>query len=313
MSGKYYAKGEKKKDFNSKIVIQINTKFNKMQAFNQKKGDDFKKARDENLEDKYFYTRDKIYSYKTMEAYKENVIKACEEITKMYPDKKFKDINQFQRYVPSYIQKLIDDGKSAWTIHAYTSALSKLYGKTNDSWGVELPSRNRDNITRNRNTAKDNKRFSERLNPEVVMWAKNTGLRRVELENITKENIVIKDDKMYIKINSTIGKGGRERLAPVLASDEELKQMIKRVEKTPDNSKIWGKILRACPIHKYRGDYAEKMYNLHAKPIDELKFKDKYILRTGERKGETFDRNALKIVTEALGHSRLCVVTNNYL
>lgn len=294
-----------------KINNQIRNRFDKMKAFGENKRDYLERGLAEG--DKYKYTRDKIFSIKTHQSYWNNTERAFERIQEMHPDIKFKDINQYQEYVPEYLERCIDDGKSAWTIQSYASALSKFYGKSNDDWGVDLPERKRDDITRTRNT-RERERFSEKLNPEVVRWAKNTGLRRSELENLRKEDCRIEGDKMIIHVKGQFAKGGREREVECLARGEDLKKMTDRLNQLDERGKIFGAIKAQAPIHKYRAEYAREMYDRIARPINSItNQKEIYTLRKGERAGERYDKIAMRQVSEALGHHRLNVVADHYL
>lgn len=295
----------------NKIQKQINGRFERFKAFGESKNAMQRRGLAEG--DKYKYTRDKIFSYKTFSTYKENVERAFRDIVDHNPGTKFKDINQIERYVPEYLERCIDEGKSAWTIQSYASALSKFYGKSNNDWGVDLPERKRDDITRTRNT-RERERFSEKLNPEVVRWAKNTGLRRSELENLRKEDCRIEGDKMIIHVKGQFAKGGREREVECLARGEDLKKMTDRLNQLDERGKIFGAIKAQAPIHKYRAEYAREMYDRIARPINSItNQKEIYTLRKGERAGERYDKIAMKQVSEALGHHRLNVIADHYL
>lgn len=295
----------------NKINKQIGGKFERMKAFGDSKHELLEQGRKEG--DQYKYTQNKIFSFKTYQTYMTNTQIAFEKIQEMHPDKHFKDISQFEKYVPEYLEKCISEGKSAWTVQAYASALSKFYGKSNPDWKVELPERKRDEITRTRNTRED-QRFSEKLNPEVVRWARNTGLRRSELENLRKEDCRIENDKMIIHVKGQFAKGGREREVECLARGEDLKKMTDRLDQLDDRGKIFGAIKAQAPIHKYRAEYAREMYDRIARPISSIANKKEiYILRKGERAGERYDKIAMRQVSEALGHHRLNVVADHYL
>ena len=298
-------------DLSRKISNQVRNRFDKMKAFEESKRDYLTRGLAEG--NKYKYTKDKIFSFKTFATYKENVERAFRDIIEHNPNIKFKEIDQIERYVPEYLERCIDEGKSAWTIQSYASALSKFYGKSNDEWGVDLPERKRDDITRTRNT-RERERFSERLNPEVVRWARNTGLRRSELENLRKEDCRIENDKMIIHVKGQFAKGGREREVECLARGEDLKKMTDRLDQLDERGKIFGAIKAQAPIHKYRAEYAREMYDRIARPINSItNQKEIYTLRKGERAGERYDKIAMRQVSEALGHHRLNVVADHYL
>ena len=294
-----------------KINNQIRNKFDKMKAFGDSKHQLLEQGRKEG--DQYKYTQDKIFSFKTYQTYKTNTEIAFDKIQEMHPNKNFKDINQFEKYVPEYLEKCISEGKSAWTVQAYASALSKFYGKSNPDWKVELPERKRDEITRTRNTRED-QRFSEKLNPEVVRWAKNTGLRRSELENIKKSDCRLENGKLYIDVKGSYAKGGKPRTVECIAEGKDLDKMIERLENLGDKNRVFGAIKAQAPIHKYRAEYARNLYEREARPREQItNKKELYTLRGGVRAGETYDRVAMRTVTENLGHGRLNVIADHYL
>jgi hypothetical protein len=76
-------------------------------------------------------------------------------------------------------------------------------------------------------------------------------------------------------------------------------------------------------VHSYRGDYATAIYKMYARPIDEIPYdkvdsygrlyqSDVYICR-GDRAGLKLDKKAMLKASQALGHSRICVVAGHYL
>ena len=76
--------------------------------------------------------------------------------------------------------------------------------------------------------------------------------------------------------------------------------------------KIVSKLSSNYDNHSYRASYAMRMYKKYVRNLDKLPIKEKYHMR-GDRAGEVFDRYAMKIVSENLGHNRITVIAQSYL
>lgn len=111
----------------------------------------------------------------------------------------------------------------------------------------------------------------------------------------------------YLHITSG-SKGGRERYAPIIGD----KDLVIRLCKQAEDGKVFEKIPSGADIHSYRRDYATAIYQQHARPLEQLTAKEKYYCR-GDRKGEVFDRAAMRITSNALGHGRIAVIAGHYL
>ena len=158
----------------------------------------------------------------------------------------------------------------------------------------------------------------------MVNACKHVGFRRRELQQCRSSDLILKDGQYYVAI---IGKGGRPRLAPVLDNDKATIDYIKTLN---GNNKVHN----GADIHSYRSDYATSIYNKYkASNLDDLKNKkinyteltgkrDKngkviyksalYICRK-DRAGTVFDRKAMIIVSQCLGHNREDVVAEHYI
>lgn len=117
-------------------------------------------------------------------------------------------------------------------------------------------------------------------------------------------------------------KGGRERISPIIGPDKEA--IIERFRNTGKDEKVWQHVSSNADIHSYRSVYATRLYKMYARDIDELRrnhtrffYKGKdvsalYICRKDE-KGKVLDKQAMELVSKALGHNRLEIVANNYI
>jgi len=115
------------------------------------------------------------------------------------------------------------------------------------------------------------------------------------------------------------GKGGRSREAVVQGTQEETQEVValfeeaqKRADRGGDPH-VWPSgIPKNIPVHRYRSQYAERVYTACARPVEALQGHDRYICRN-DLKGIVYDRQALAYTSAQLGHSRVSVVAVNYL
>ena len=197
--------------------------------------------------------------------------------------------------------------------------------------------------------------FSITNNDELIKFCRGTGLRRGELSELrggelrTKEQIeqeiskieaipepekskedlrrlqVLKDTRLfdseyYVYVRN--GKGGRERLSPIVGKNIE--QIVDRIRNTPEGEKVWQHVHKSADIHGYRAEYATAIYKAHARAIEEIPY-DRVNRGTGRRyqsqvytcrkdeAGKKLDKAAMLICSKALGHNRISVVADNYI
>ena len=106
------------------------------------------------------------------------------------------------------------------------------------------------------------------------------------------------------------GKGGRVRLAPIVGTQEQVQAVVNRIQAA--QGKVWGKVHSAADIHAYRAEYATRVYEMHARPVDEIPKDAAYHCR-GDLKGVVYDKAAMRIASEALGHNRISVIAGHYI
>lgn len=276
--------------------------------------------------------RDGIYSFSTAKSYNA----ACQkfgEYVKEHSDKgRYTPLSECRNLAKEYIQQMNDNPSiSQYTVKQAASALGKLFncratefGKTND--------RTRENITRSRNrttisekTGKEIKNpktnaghFSEKNNSEIVNFAKNTGLRRSELSDLRGDQLVMKDGKWVIHVYSSIehkagavgavGKGGRGR--DIELTGEGSQAVIDRCI-NKGSERVWDKVPGHMDVHYYRRHYAKMIYEKYARDPNLLDRSERYCCR-GELKGTWYDKAAMKVASEALGHNRISVMAEHY-
>lgn len=247
-------------------------------------------------------TRGKIYSYETYRGYLKwscYFVKYCKE------EHKSKTLEDCRQYVNEYIQKGIDDGKSASTLKLIASSLAKLYDCSTTEF-IQTPPRKRSEIIRSRGAAVRDKHFSEKNNYNLIIFCQNTGLRRKELSRVCGTALKHKDGKYYIKVLN--GKGGKVREAPIIGEVETIINMMKAA----GSGRVFENIPGAADIHGYRRQYALTYYEQIARPLDTLTKKQKYYCR-GDKLGYVYDKAAMYEVSRALGHNRRNVVASHYL
>lgn len=255
-----------------------------------------------------------------------------------------------------WLQQRADQGLSAWTVQLEAKALGKLYGISPDDENYfKPPKRNREDIKRSRGDRVRDQHFSKANNDELIKFCRGTGLRRMELENLRGKDLVsreqieaeitriegipegqrtaaltkrlemLQDTRMFQEgyfVHVRNGKGGRERLSPIIGKNAE--RIIERIRETPAKEKVWQFVHQCADIHSYRADYATAIYKAHARKIEEIPYDkinrgtgrryqgDVYVCRKDEA-GKKLDKAAMLVCSKALGHNRVEVVANNYI
>ncbi len=247
-------------------------------------------------------TQDKIYSFNTFEAYKKH---CCDFAKYCQKELKCKNLSSSRQFVDDYLKMKIDKGYSPYTIKLISCSLGKLFHEPTTNF-IETPARHRDMITRSRQPRAIDRFFSITKNKELINFCEHTGLRRRELENLKGDCLTKIENNYYVKVEN--GKGGKFRLAPIL---ENNKAVIEKIQKTPNNSRVWGKVHGACDVHGYRSNYANCLYRQYARPLDSIPKEERYHCRRDLR-GETLDKAAMAIVSKALGHNRIQIFAYSY-
>lgn len=298
--------------------------------------------------------REKIFAFDTYKAYWKHIKYFLKYVRENYP--KCTTLKKAKKYVNEWLQLRVDQGLSAWTVQLEAKALGKLYGiSPDDEDYFKPPKRNRENIKRSRGDRVRDRHFSKTNNDELIKFCRGTGLRRGELEElrgkdlVTREQIeaeiarieaipeeqrtdaltkrlgMLQDTRMFQEeyfVHVRNGKGGRERLSPIIGKNAE--QIINRIRETPAEEKVWKFVHQSADIHSYRAEYATAIYKAHARKIEEIPY-DKVNRGTGRRyQGDVYvcrkdearkklDRAAMLVCSKALGHNREDVVANNYI
>ncbi|MCR5595307.1 MAG: hypothetical protein K6G12_05620 [Lachnospiraceae bacterium] len=261
--------------------------------------------------------RDYIYSNSTYENYEKHNNYFIQWIEENHPE--CKKLDQCYQYVNEWLKLRIDQGLSPDTLALERCAIAKLYGVPATAF-IDIPSKSRSKITRSRNVAKRDYGFSEKNNQEIIHFCEGTGLRRTELEALTKDCLIQTDEGYSLSPKNT--KGGRPRKSPIIG--EHIDEIVSRIMNTPDGIPVWESIPSHMDVHSYRAKYATAIYNAHARDIESIR-NEKWLNPKTKRlecavyycrsdmKGKAYDKAAMLIASQALGHNRISIVAAHYL
>ena len=259
-------------------------------------------------------TTKKIYSIQSFK----NYVSHSKQFAKFCAENGCRNTKQAEKYITRFLDHLKEAGYSAASQATYKSSLAKLFDKEID---YKTDKRERKNITNNRGQSK--KSFSEKLNKDLVNFCKNTGLRRHEVQKVKGTDLQEKNGIYYVHVIS--GKGGKERYARIAGQKEIIeengqktiqysKECIEVIQlmKGKGMEKVFEKVKGNAPIHRYRQDYADKIYLENARSIKSISRDERYDCRK-ERAGESFDKKAMAVASKNLGHNRIKVIAESYL
>lgn len=241
---------------------------------------------------------DKIYSYQTMRNYQVAAVRFAEWVK----GQGCRTLEEARAFTGQYLQKRMDEGKSAWSVRLDAAALGKLYQVRTNELGVKLPSRHRADITQHRTKAWKG-HFSEERHRDLVELCQATGLRRHELAKLRPEDVQRGPDGAVI-VHVLRGKGGRERYLVALS---DVPWRLAEAARAEGRAYVVERVPQWAPVHEYRAQYAQAMYDRIARDPETLPQKERFCARK-DRAGQRYDRAALRVVSEYLGHSRLDVM-----
>ena len=267
-------------------------------------------------------TQGKIYSFSTARAYNRDCQRFATYVAENSPTGRNTSLQDAFKYAKEYIAKENASEKSPYTIKAERSALAKLYQCKAEELGT-VRERSRENITRSRertvvsektgkiikNQSTRAGRFSEKNHAAEVAFARGTGMRRSEMEQVRGNQLHQRaDGSYYIRMVGNQCKGGREREIPVRGDVDRIVEMCRAA----DSGKVFESVPAHMDVHHYRSEYASNLYNELARVPGEIPKEDRYCCRN-DLKGVWYDKPAMKEVSEALGHSRISVIAEHYL
>lgn len=271
---------------------QAYEKMKGMQAFGESRHEAKRNGTDKN----------KIFAFKTYKTYWEQTQYFIRWVQSNYPQ--CKTLKKARKYVNPWLQYLVDDGRSAWSVHTACAALCKLYAiDKNDPKRFRPPTRHRADIKRSRGVVARDIDFSVTNNHELIEFVKATGTRRNVLQKLkgsdlwssermgerakelcllpertdaqNRELRMLREMMELFPMYSWFllhrrDKGGRQRLSPICGPGAAA--VVARMQATPPNERVWLHVPSGMDVHGYRAAYATTLYKIHARPIDKIPY-----------------------------------------
>lgn len=320
----------KGKNYQKSLKQQVYEKFASMRAFGESKHDAKKDGTD----------KEKIFSTKTEKVYRTHMNQFCEWLKDKYPQ--CSSLKRAEKYSLEYLKERESRGLSAYTLHTDAAAIRKFYQQEiTDKYYYSPPARHRSDVKNSRLPAARDSHFSEEKNKLLCHFAEGTGLRRSELTQIRGGDLFTIDDiksmiggrakadamlfdgkyQYFIHVRHGVGKGGRERFAPITKYESEI--VAKMTEREPDK-KVWSHVHNAMNTHEFRARYATDLYNKYARDYDDIpydrvnagsgaRYKSEVYYCRGDEYGRRLDRVAMELSQKALGHNRIYEFAKSYL
>lgn len=281
--------------------IKLRKQFNDILFDLYKKGHGLPKHKDEHNSTRLIHSDS---TFKTYHAQCMRFVDFCYEQGVKY------DMDEAFKLIPAYGRKLESEGKSAWSIYTAVNAIAKAYGVSTQELGYKPPKRERASVKRSRYANEMDKHFSVENNKNLITFCQCFGLRRRELEALTGDMMKrSKRGRLCVYVQN--GKGGKKRWVPFCGTPKEEKLVVDLMTQA-SATKVFPYVHSKADIHGYRSVYACKLYKSLARPIETLKLSEKYVCRK-DKAGVVYDREAMAIVSRALGHNRISVIANSYL
>lgn len=215
--------------------------------------------------------------------------------------------------IREYLIKGYEEGRfSPSTVKTKANALCKAFQIPLESLG-ELPKRHRADTVRSRGAAERDRHFSPKKHAFEIEFCSSFGPRaNKEFFQIRGKDFEIEENG-NIRLHIRNGKGGKERWVDLYTEDKAFKrELIHRIEVAGDSLMFSPKGLSNMDVHSYRAIFARRVYQAHARDLAILPKAEIYACRA-DRKGVHFDKKAMKIASQQLGHERLNVIAQSYL
>ena len=207
------------------------------------------------------------------------------------------------------IQPYLDEkrkGCAADTVHTYASQICKTMGLNMEDY--QYPPRCRAGTVAHRGGLADFCEMAKKY-PMLISFCLATGFRKYkELARIYGTDYHEAQDGAAITV---VGKGGLLRDAPVVG-DAEAAELVARLCREAGEKRVFPRLPANADLHVHRAMYACQIYLMHARDINTLERREKYVCRK-DYKGIVLDRAALEIVSKALGHARIWVIAKSYM
>lgn len=252
-------------------------------------------------------TKNRIYSKQSYLTYKNQFRYFSDWIKETYPG--VHSIDEARTLIDKYLQYLIVQNRSAYSIATAKAALSKVF-QTDATQFIATPIRRRADVKRSRFSVERDKHISDELERKLSQFTSATGLRRKEMLQIEAEDLLFNNGKAYLNVTKGT-KNGKSRVAEIHGvSEAETKMIIEFIQSK--RGRLFPKLSPHYDNHYYRAVYARRIYDRYARKEKDIPRKEKYIMRK-DRAGEVFDKVAMKIASQSLGHNRINVIAQSYL
>lgn len=252
-------------------------------------------------------TKNKIYSKATFKTYKQQFKHFADWLEKAHPEAV--TLEDARGFVDEYLRHLIELERSAYSISTAKAAIAKVMGVEATQF-IATPPRLRADIKRSRGEAERDKHISDKKEEELARFTSATGLRRKEMTMIKSDDLFFENGQAYLNINKGT-KGGKPRIAKIVGkTEEETKDIVKWIQSK--KGRLFNKLSSNYDNHFYRASYANRLYNQLKRDIDDIPTQERYVMRK-ERAGEVYDKQAMLLVSKALGHNRISVIAQSYL
>lgn len=252
-------------------------------------------------------TKNKIYSKATFKTYKQQFKHFADWLKEAHPEAV--TLEDARGFVDEYLRHLIELERSAYSISTAKAAIAKIMGVEATQF-IATPPRLRADIKRSRGEAVRDKHISDKKEEELARFTSATGLRRKEMTMIKSDDLFFKNGQAYLNITKGT-KGGKPRIAKIVGkTEEETKAIVEWIQSK--EGRLFNKLSSNYDNHYYRATYANRLYNQLKRDIDKIPTQERYVMRK-ERAGEVYDKQAMLLVSRALGHNRISVIAQSYL
>ena len=241
-----------------------------------------------------------IYSFSTLKSYirwSNDFARFCKQ------EYRAKDIMDCRQYVDAYLQSRIDAGYSPYSIKLASASLAKLYGVSSKEF-IQTPPRRRTEVHRSRNHCVRDRHFSASKNADLVTVSHCSGLRRHELQRLSPQALHQNSQGKWC-LDVVRGKNGMARTVELVGTKAEISQVVQFIQSCTTEKVFPNGIHNGFDAHGGRRIFAQRCYEKWKRPLSQLQGNE--ILRTRCGDKGCFDREALRKVSQQLGHHRVHV------
>ena len=203
-------------------------------------------------------TKNRLYSKQSYVTYKNQFKYFSNWVKETNPD--VRSIDEARTLVNGYLQYLIDQNRSAYSIATAKAALSKVF-RTDATQFIATPIRRRADVKRSRFSVERDKHISDELERRLSQFTSATGLRRKEMLQIEAEDLFFNNGRAYLNVTKGT-KNGKPRIAEIHGvSEAETKMIIKFIQSK--KGRLFPKLSPHYDNHYYRGIYAKRVYSFY--------------------------------------------------